>query len=92
MYVWSSRDFVFFLPQDLLLYKEEGFVKVQNTVEKAQVVLANTSSDGHDDIHKAVEELQCNWSALASKMAEAKVMFIFQTAVNLVAVLIMLFV
>ncbi|KAK3865215.1 hypothetical protein Pcinc_029165 [Petrolisthes cinctipes] len=58
--------------QDLLLYKEEGFSKVQGTVELAQTVLAHTAPDGHDSINKAVEKLQQNWSALASKMVETK--------------------
>lgn len=58
--------------QDLLLYKEEGFSKVQSTVELAQTVLANTAPAGHDQINQAVEELQQCWSALASKMVETK--------------------
>lgn len=58
--------------QDLLLYKEEGFTKVQATVELAQTVLANTAPVGHEHINRAVEQLQQNWSALASKMVETK--------------------
>lgn len=58
--------------QDLILYKEEGFTKVQGTVELAQTVLANTAPAGHDVINQAVEKLQQDWSALASKMVETK--------------------
>ena len=58
--------------QDLLLYKDEGFTKVQSTVELAQIVLANTAPNGHNGINQAVEQLQQDWSALASKMVETK--------------------
>ena len=58
--------------QDLLMYKEEGFSKVQGTVELAQTVLANTAPAGHENINQAVENLQKDWSTLASKMVETK--------------------
>nr|CAD7429520.1 unnamed protein product [Timema monikensis] len=58
--------------QDLLLYKEEGFTKVQGTVELAQAVLANTAPSGHDAINQILGRLQEEWSALASKMVETK--------------------
>ena len=35
---------------DLILCKDEGFGKVQNIVELAQSVLANTSAKGHSEI------------------------------------------
>lgn len=59
--------------QDLLLYKEEGFSKVQALVELAQTVLANTAPAGHQDINDELARLQEEWSALASKMVETKV-------------------
>lgn len=58
--------------QDLLLYKEDGFAKVQGIVELAQAVLANTAPIGHKAINDAVGKLQEQWSALASKMLETK--------------------
>lgn len=58
--------------QDLLLYKEEGFSKVQGLVELAQTVLANTAPSGHDAINQALGKLQEEWSALAGKMMETK--------------------
>lgn len=58
--------------QDLILYKEEGFTKVQSTVELAQTVLANTAPAGHGVINKAIEKLQQEWSSLASKMVGTK--------------------
>nr|XP_034172930.1 nesprin-1 isoform X14 [Osmia lignaria] len=58
--------------QDLLLYKEDGFAKVQGIVELAQAVLANTAPTGHKAINDAVGKLQEQWSALASKMLETK--------------------
>lgn len=58
--------------QDLLLYKEDGFAKVQGIVELAQAVLANTAPSGHKAINDAVGKLQEQWSALASKMLETK--------------------
>lgn len=55
------------------MYKEEGFSKVQGTVELAQTVLANTAPSGHDAINQILGKLQEEWSALASKMMETKV-------------------
>ncbi|XP_018395829.1 PREDICTED: nesprin-1 isoform X2 [Cyphomyrmex costatus] len=58
--------------QDLLLYKEDGFTKVQGIVELAQAVLANTAPSGHQTINNALAKLQEQWSALALKMLETK--------------------
>ncbi|XP_075225316.1 muscle-specific protein 300 kDa isoform X2 [Lycorma delicatula] len=58
--------------QDLLLYKEEGFSKIQGSVELAQTVLANTAPSGHQAINQALANLQEQWSALATKMVETK--------------------
>nr|XP_033322974.1 nesprin-1 [Megalopta genalis] len=58
--------------QDLLLYKEDGFAKVQGIVELAQAVLANTAPTGHGAVNDAVGKLQEQWSALASRMLETK--------------------
>ncbi|KAF5292004.1 hypothetical protein FQA39_LY14121 [Lamprigera yunnana] len=60
--------------QDLLLCKEEGSVKVQNLVELAQSVLANTAPAVHDLINQTLASLQDEWSNLASKMIETKAM------------------
>jgi len=58
--------------QDLLMYKDEGFVKVQNTVELAQTVLANTAPIGHDTINGTVDQLKEEWGLLAAKMMDTK--------------------
>ena len=58
--------------QDLLMYKEEGFVKVQSAVELAQTVLANTAPAGHDAINSNVDRLKAEWGQLASKMMDTK--------------------
>lgn len=58
--------------QDLLLYKEDGFARVQGIVEVAQTVLANTAPAGHRAINDALANLQEQWSTLASKMLETK--------------------
>ncbi|XP_071454288.1 muscle-specific protein 300 kDa-like [Hetaerina americana] len=58
--------------QDSLLYKEEGFSKVQGIVELAQNVLANTAPSGHDPINQSLAALQEEWSILASRMVEIK--------------------
>ena len=58
--------------QDLLMYKDEGFVKVQNTVELAQSVLANTAPSGHDVINATVDRLKEEWGLLAAKMMDTK--------------------
>ncbi|XP_059468655.1 muscle-specific protein 300 kDa isoform X2 [Neocloeon triangulifer] len=58
--------------QGLILCKEEGFAKVQCTVELAQNVLANTATSGHAQINQAVNKLQEEWSSLASRMIDTK--------------------
>ncbi|XP_008555407.1 muscle-specific protein 300 kDa isoform X6 [Microplitis demolitor] len=58
--------------QDLLLYKEDGFSKIQGIVELAQTVLANTAPAGHQAINEAVVRLQEQWSALTTQMLETK--------------------
>ncbi|KAG7206621.1 hypothetical protein KM043_000301 [Ampulex compressa] len=58
--------------RELLLSKEDGFAKVQAVVELAQAVLANTAPAGHGPINEALAELREQWSALASRMLEAK--------------------
>lgn len=57
---------------DLLMYKEEGFTKVQSTVELAQIVLANTAPSGHAAINTALDRLKEEWGVLASKMVDTK--------------------
>ena len=42
---------------DLILCKDEGFEEVQNIVELAQGVLANTSAKGHSEIINEMEEV-----------------------------------
>uniref|UniRef100_T1JGP1 Calponin-homology (CH) domain-containing protein n=1 Tax=Strigamia maritima TaxID=126957 RepID=T1JGP1_STRMM len=59
--------------QNLLLYKEEGFLKVQSLIERAQNILVNTATAGHEAINEAVMKVQQEWSNLASKTAETKV-------------------
>lgn len=58
--------------QELLLVKEEGFAKIQNLVELAQGVLANTSPDGHDAVNQSLANIQELWSNLASRMIKIK--------------------
>ena len=58
--------------QDMLLYKDDGFAKVQCIVELAQVVLANTAPAGHQSINDALAKLQEQWRSLALKMIETK--------------------
>jgi nesprin-1 len=67
----------------LLLYKEEGFSKVQGTVELAQTVLANTAPSGHDAINQILGKLQEEWSALALKMIETKVSYWITYYINI---------
>uniref|UniRef100_A0A8D8Q2T6 Nesprin-1 n=1 Tax=Cacopsylla melanoneura TaxID=428564 RepID=A0A8D8Q2T6_9HEMI len=59
--------------QALLMYKEEGFNKVQKSVALAQVVLTNTKPEGHVAINNTLTRIQEDWSNLASKMVETKV-------------------
>nr|XP_022915902.1 nesprin-1 isoform X7 [Onthophagus taurus] len=58
--------------QDLILFKEEGYGKIQNLVELVQIVLANTAPSGHEAINNTLTNLQEQWSSLASKMIETK--------------------
>jgi len=55
------------------LYKDDGFNKVQNCIEIAQIVLANTAPEGHKSINESLVSLQEHWSSLATKMVETKV-------------------
>lgn len=59
----------------MLLYKDEGFSRIQTGVELGQTVLANTAPSGHQAINSALADLQEQWSNLASKMVETKVRF-----------------
>jgi nesprin-1 len=61
------------LISDLLMNKDEGFKQIQSTIELAQLVLANTSPSGHQQIKDSIESIQKDWNSLASKMAECKV-------------------
>lgn len=58
--------------QDMLLLKDDGFARVQNIVEQAQAVLANTAPHGHEQINRALSKLQNDWSAIALKMVDIK--------------------
>ena len=58
---------------DLILCKDEGFGKVQNIVELAQSVLANTATTGHAKICKEMEDLQKDWSHLVARLGESRV-------------------
>lgn len=54
------------------MFKDEGYAKIQNVVELAQGVLANTSTSGHPDINQAVQKVQDEWSMVAAKMVDTK--------------------
>jgi len=64
-----------------LLYKDDGFNKVQNCIEIAQIVLANTAPEGHKSINESLTSLQEHWSSLATKMVETKVDTILNTPI-----------
>lgn len=68
----------YYIFKDILLYKDDGFSKVQNCIEIGQIVLANTAPEGHKSINEALISLQEHWSSLASKMVETKVDSLFQ--------------
>lgn len=63
--------------QDLLLYREEGFSRVESTLELAHKVSAWTAANGHEPINNRITLLQDQWSALAAKMIETKVIYLF---------------
>lgn len=56
----------------LIISKEDGFLRIQNLIEMAQAVLANTAPAGHSAINEALARIQEQWSTLASKMLETK--------------------
>ena len=68
----SSVDSKLKAMSELLLCKDDGFAKVQRSVDLAQTVLANTDASGHEEIKEQVAGLRGSWSDLASKMAETK--------------------
>lgn len=65
-----------------MLYKDDGFNKVQNCIEIAQIVLANTTPEGHKSINESLTSLQEHWSSLATKMVETKVDTILNTPIT----------
>jgi len=58
--------------QDLLLYKDEGYGKVQAVIEQGQTVLANTATEGHPAINEKLQSIQEDWSSVAAKMIDTK--------------------
>ncbi len=52
------------LISDLLMNKDEGFKQIQTTIELAQLVLANTSPNGHQQIKDSIENIQRDWNEL----------------------------
>lgn len=67
MIIMLDNNYLFFLAnftQDLLMYKDEGYAKIQSVVEMAQSILANTATTGHQAINDAVQKVQDEWSTL----------------------------
>lgn len=58
--------------QELILLKEDGSNKLQETVEAAQNVLANTSAPGHAPINNIVAKLHDEWSQCTMKMIDIR--------------------
>ena len=58
--------------QELILLKEEGSNKLQETVEAAQNILANTSTPGHDPINQIIAKLHDEWSQCTMKMIDIR--------------------
>ena len=58
--------------QELILLKEEGSGQLQDIVEAAQNVLANTASPGHAPINHAISKLHEEWSQCTMKMIDIR--------------------
>lgn len=58
--------------QELILVKEEGSSQLQNIVEGAQNLLANTSTPGHEPINETIARLHEDWSQCTMKMIDLR--------------------
>lgn len=58
--------------QELILLKEDGSNKLQQIVEAAQNVLANTSTPGHTPVNQTVSRLHDEWSQCTMKMVDIR--------------------
>lgn len=58
--------------QELILLKEDGSNMLQETVEAAQNVLANTSAPGHEAINEIIAKLHDEWSQCTMKMIDIR--------------------
>ena len=58
--------------KDLLLYKDEGFKRVQAAVELGHQVLRHTAASGHGEVSRQLQQLQDGWGNVASRMAKTK--------------------
>ncbi len=67
--------FTIFPLQELLSLKDEGFEKLQQTVNASQQVLPNTAARGKDEIRNDMQKLQKAWDDLFADLNAAKVTF-----------------
>lgn len=58
--------------QELILLKEDGSNKLQEILEAAQNVLANTSTPGHEPINNVIAKLHDEWSQCTMKMIDIR--------------------
>ena len=59
--------------QELMNLKDEGFEKMQQTVNSSHHVLPNTTARGKDEIRGDIQKLQKAWDDLFANMNSAKV-------------------
>ena len=59
---------IFFYFQDISNSKEDGFYKLQEVLEKSNLVLPNTSSRGKDKIRQDIQNLQQEWDTAMVKV------------------------
>ena len=59
--------------KELMDLKDEGFEKLQQTVNASQHVVPNTAVRGKDEIRAEIQKLQKAWDDLFANMNSAKV-------------------
>lgn len=58
--------------QEVVLQKDTGFSRIQDVIECAQTVLANTAPPGHAIINKDLAQLQDDWASVSVDLIDVK--------------------
>lgn len=75
--IWVVSDdimikIIYPLPQELLSRRDEGYHKLQHTLDQAHLVLPNTSTPGKDTISEDLAKLRHAWDDLTARLTTGK--------------------